>query len=373
MSVREIFCQDRAISILQKAFASGRSAHAYIFGGPEGVGKFKTAREWAKMLLCQDRIVDDDCTDSCGVCESCRLFEADSHPDFQHVRKELLEFTKDGKGKAPPVELPIAVVREFLIDKVSNRPKLSEGKVYVVSEAEKTNIPSQNALLKVLEEPPIYCTIILLCTRLERLLPTIRSRCQMVRFGPVSQELIVQELTRMGIGESQAAYWARLADGSIGQACQWAQLELAGAELYETKRNVVKSVAVLSYADVVDFAEGLLRANKQTAAAWAELQSATSKSDIVRRARKTLVQMIVAALRDAMNLGLGATDRLINADQKQSIEALARRFSPEQAAQRIAHCYRAIAQIESNVNEKLVFEQLLLNFAECDTIAAKER
>jgi DNA polymerase III subunit delta' len=150
MSLKEIYCQDRAISILQRALASERSAHAYIFAGIEGVGKFKTAFEWAKLLLCESPVTGKDFADSCGRCESCRLLEADSHPDFNHVYKELLEFTREGKGKKTPLDLPIDVIREFLIEKVSAKPSLSRRRVFVISEAEKLNDSSQNCLLKVL-------------------------------------------------------------------------------------------------------------------------------------------------------------------------------------------------------------------------------
>ena len=154
-----------------------RPAHAYIFAGLEGVGKYKTAREWAKLLLCRSPQTKQGpagtFADSCGSCESCTLLEADSHPDYAHVYKELLEYTKDGKGKKTPIDLPIDVIREFLIEQVAIRPTpLVQGRVFVLSEAEKLNANSQNALLKVLEEPPPHCTIILLCTRLEQLLPT---------------------------------------------------------------------------------------------------------------------------------------------------------------------------------------------------------
>ena len=81
MSFKEILCQDKAIDILQRAFASDRWAHAYIFAGPEGVGKFKTAREWAKLLLCKKPVVEEGLADSCGSCPSCKLFETDSNPD----------------------------------------------------------------------------------------------------------------------------------------------------------------------------------------------------------------------------------------------------------------------------------------------------
>ena len=109
-------------------------------------------------------------------------YDAGSHPDFNHVYKELLEFTEEGKDKKTPISFPIDVVREFVIAKASSKPTLSERKIFVVSEGEKLQDAAQNCLLKTLEEPPAYCFIILLCSRLDKLLPTIKSRCQIIRF-----------------------------------------------------------------------------------------------------------------------------------------------------------------------------------------------
>ncbi len=125
---------------------------------------------------------------------------------------------------------------------------MSERKVFIVSEAERLNRYSQNCLLKVLEEPPDYCTIILLCTRLEKLLPTIKSRCQIIRFGPVAEDRIIERLKQMGIKQEQAQYWAGLAQGSLGQALRWARLELADANLYETKKELIQSLSSYQYA-----------------------------------------------------------------------------------------------------------------------------
>ena len=136
MSLNEVFCQDRAIGTLQKALAAGRMAHAYIFSGSEGVGKFKTAKQWAKVLLCENPVRENGFADSCGSCESCNLLEADSHPDFSHIYKERVQFTKDGKGRKTPAFLAKDVVREFVIDKVSVRPTHSARRVFVVSDAE---------------------------------------------------------------------------------------------------------------------------------------------------------------------------------------------------------------------------------------------
>ena len=368
MSFKEIFCQDKAIDLLHKAFISGRAAHAYIFAGPEGVGKFRTACEWARLLLCHDPVIENNFAESCGRCRSCQLFEAGSNPDFNHIYKELREFTEDGKGKGPPVDLPIDVVREFLIAKVSIKPSLSHRKVFVVSEAERLNASSQNSLLKVLEEPPLYCCIVLLCTRLDKLLPTTKSRSQIIRFGPITEDKIVESLKEMGLDRKRAQYFGRLAQGSLGTAYQWAKLELADAKLYQTKKELVNSLADYEYTVALDLADELLDKGKKIAAVWAELDKTTSKTDINRRALKTLIQMVISAFQDVMELNLRLAKEAVNFDQKEQIQKLARRFDPEQSAEKIADCYRMLQWIESNVNERLIFEHLLLSLSDSDTM-----
>ncbi|NIP26269.1 MAG: hypothetical protein GWN67_18215 [Phycisphaerae bacterium] len=363
MSLKDIFCQDIAIAILQKALAAGKVPHAYIFAGSEGVGKFTAACEWTRLLLCESPTIESDFADSCGLCRSCQLLEANSHPDFNHVYKELLEFTREGKGKKPPVELPIDVIREFLIEKVSMRPTLSKRKVFVVSEAERLNPYSQNALLKPLEEPPEYCCIIMLCTRMEKLLPTTKSRCQIIRFGPVAEDRIIEMLREMGAEEKAAGYFARLSQGSLGQACRLVELELAGVNLYETKKQLLNSLGKYEYAGALDLAQWLLGESKKIATFWADLDESTSRKDINRRARTTIVQIIISALQDAMKLNVTPTKGLINFDQKDQIQKLAGRFDSEQAAEKINECYRMLRWIESSVNERLIFERLLLNLA----------
>ena len=371
MSLKEIFCQDKAISLLQRAFASGKVPHAYIFAGLEGVGKFKTASEWAKLLLCKKPALENDFADACGSCQPCRAFEAGSHPDFNNVYKELVEFTIEGKGKKTPVDLPIDVIREFLIEKAPTRPTLSQRKVFVVGEAEKLNAASQNCLLKILEEPPEYCNIILLCTRLERLLPTTKSRCQIIRFGPIDEDRIVRQLKEMGIEPQKAQYFARLSQGSLGTACRWAELELADANLYQAKRRLVSSIADYKLADALELAQHFLDESKKIAGVWADLDKATSKTDINRRAQKTLIQIVISALHDAMRLHVMPTKAAINFDQKEQIEKLAGRFGPEQAASKVADSFKTLRAVEAGVNEKLIFEQLLLNLVDSDTIETK--
>jgi DNA polymerase III subunit delta' len=374
MALKDIFCQDRAIGILQRALAVERSAHAYIFAGLEGVGKYATARQWAKLLLCENpaRVGTpaEPFVDSCGACDACVLFETDAHPDFSHVYKELREFTRDGKGKPPPLDMPIDVVREFLLEKASIRPTHSARKVFVVSEAEKLNASSQNALLKVLEEPPSSCTIILLCTRIERLLPTTKSRCQTIRFGPIDEGRIVKALTGMGLSRDPAQFFARLAQGSLGLACQWAALEREGAGLFETKRNVVASLARFALADALDLADQILGQAKEVAATWASLDKTVSKSDLSRRAQKTLIAVILSACHDAMLINICPGHALIHADQQREITRLADRIDPESAAVKIREGYEALRWIDANVNDKLIFERLLLRLVPSAIIAS---
>jgi DNA polymerase-3 subunit delta' len=371
MSFREIFCQNNAIELLQKAFNCSRVAHAYIFAGPEGVGKFRTACEWAKLLLCHDPVIVNGFAEGCGRCQSCRLFEAGGHPDFNHIYKELREFTEEGKGKAPPVDLPIDVVREFLIAKVSIKPSLSHRKVFIVNEAERLNASSQNSLLKVLEEPPSYCCIVLICSRLDKLLPTTRSRSQIIRFGPVAEDKIIENLEEIGLVKKRAQYFGRLAQGSLGTACQWARLESADSNLFQTRNELVKSLADYKYAESLDLADELLDKSKKIAAVWADLDKATSNADINRRALKTLIRMVISVFQDVMTLKLRPAKELVNFDQKEQIEKMALRFDPEQSAEKIAYCYQMMKWIESSVNERLIFEHLLLSLSDSDTILVR--
>ncbi|MBN2018625.1 MAG: hypothetical protein JW749_00180 [Sedimentisphaerales bacterium] len=394
MTLKDIFCQEKAINALQLAFVGDKVAHAYIFAGNDGVGKFTTARKFAKLLLCKNPFftaehaeaaekkhkINSACSavsavnefaDSCGNCESCRLFEAGSHPDFEHVYKELIEFTEDGENKVPPVEFPIDVVREFVIEKVSSKPTLSTRKVFILTEAEKLNNPSQNCLLKVLEEPPGYCCIILICTRPDKLVPTIRSRCQILRFGPVAENKIIEKLNEIGLDEKRAKFFSRFVGGSIGLACLYARLEQNGANLYQTKTELVDVIAKLEYKDSVELAEDFQQQSKDLAALWAKIDPGTSKTDINRKAAKTIVQVVIAALHDAMLVNLDNGDKIVNFDQPEQIKTLARRFDAEQAAREIADCFKMLNWVESSVNEKLIFEHLLLNLAETDKIISK--
>jgi DNA polymerase III delta' subunit len=377
LSLQQIFCQDKAISALQRAFGAGKMAHAYIFAGPDGVGRAATAKAWGKMLLCQKRVEkktpEGVFFDSCGTCPSCLLFDGDGHPDFVSIYKELRPFTRKGKEKKGfPVDLPIDVVREFLIEKIANRPQMGEFAVYVVHEAEKLNDSGQNALLKTLEEPPGFCVVILLCSKTEWLLPTIYSRCQTIRFGPIDREHILAVLKRQGVAESAAAYWAGFCEGSLGQALMWATLDCGdkgGKSVYDIKKELIEKLGHFQLADTIELAEWLGQSAKQISAALGKVSVEVSTTDLNRRGQKLMIQMILWAVSDAMRVLLGMEEGLVNTDQVAAVKKVAEKLDSDRAGELVSQIHRKIQWVDGSVNEKLIFEGLLLNTAGLDIIA----
>ena len=153
---------------LAGAFASGHVAHGYLLCGPEGSGKHTLARILSAAMQCTGREVP------CGVCPGCRKALAGIHPDIITV--------DDMEHKAMTVE-PIRAARSDMFIK----PNEGKRKIYVIPRGQDMNENAQNALLKILEEPPDYGAFLILSTNAERLLPTIRSRCAELQLGPVEQ------------------------------------------------------------------------------------------------------------------------------------------------------------------------------------------
>jgi DNA polymerase-3 subunit delta' len=294
------------------------------------------------------------------------VFESGGHPDYGFIYKELIKFTKDGKHRTTPVDMPIDVIREFLIERAANRPKMSEYTVYVIEEAEKLNVYSQNALLKILEEPAGFCVIILLCSRLDKMLPTTLSRCMVLRLGPVDEAFIVEKLVEMGTDKSEATFWVRFSEGSMGSALAWAGLEVdEEGNCYDVKKELIERVGKYRLEDALDFAQWILGEGKRISTAWAKQQKDLSTTDVKRRVQKGLLRMIISAFNDAMSLKTGLERPLINNDQVKIIKSISGRFEAETLAQRVSKAYESLRWVDASVNEKLIFEELLLNYGGC--------
>lgn len=194
-SLDQIIGHDRAKRIVRESITSGRVHHAWIFGGPQGVGKFAAAYAFAAELLA-------------GSEEANRRLASGQHPDLHIIRKELALASDDEVARrGKQTSIAKAVIEQFVFavaPLAAKMPGKLMDKVFIIDEAElldrsPTSAPTQNALLKLLEEPPRGTAFILVTTDENRLLQTIRSRCQRVGFGPLKREEVVAVLQRVGI------------------------------------------------------------------------------------------------------------------------------------------------------------------------------
>ena len=187
---------------LQHAVASDRIAGAYLFVGPTGVGKETVARYFAQLIFCQQDIQPPTV---CGTCLACRKVDSGNHPDLQFIQP-------DGS------ELKIGQIRE-LQKQIIYEPLEANWKVYILTDVDRMNDYAENALLKTLEEPPASSVLILLTSNIRALLPTTRSRCQILQFHPMpTQELAEILVERFSVAPEQATRLAITADGAIGKA-----------------------------------------------------------------------------------------------------------------------------------------------------------
>ena len=178
--------------MLRIAATKTRLAHAFLFVGSEGIGKHRFAKTFAQTLLCEK--TEEHELQACGECHGCKQVQANTHPDLLSVN------LPEGK-----MEIPIDLIagagdrrgKEGLLHELSLRPMAGERRIAILDQSEKLNIASANALLKTLEEPPDNAIIILITSDLERMLDTIRSRCQSLFFGDLSTEEIRTILSKI--------------------------------------------------------------------------------------------------------------------------------------------------------------------------------
>ena len=196
------------IDLLKNSLRSGRIANAYLFAGPPDVGKEFVAVNFAKALNCLDP--KDDYDDACGTCISCRKIDGGNHPDVRKV-------SPDGAW------MKIDQIRE-LQKQISYKPMEGRRKIYIILGVERMTREAANSFLKTLEEPPGTSTLILVTTNMNALLPTIRSRCQILKFSNVPRTVLRQELIkRFIINEAEAKSIVMLSGGKVSKAFELAQ------------------------------------------------------------------------------------------------------------------------------------------------------
>lgn len=221
MSWSGIEGHDRVAEQFRSALRRGRLFGSYLFVGPAGIGKFTFAVKLAQALLCQ--VQPEEALDPCGHCPACVQVAARTHPD-------LLMVAKPPDKAVIPLDLFIGApdrrMREGLCHDIALKPFMGRRKVAIVDDADSMNVEGANSLLKTLEEPPPRSVLILVGTTPARQLPTIRSRCRIIRFEPLPEESLVTLLLRGGLADAEARRLARHAGGSLSRAKQMAEPHL---------------------------------------------------------------------------------------------------------------------------------------------------
>ncbi len=274
------------------AIASGRLATSFLFVGPDGIGKRTFARLLAKSLLCVRKPAEE--LDCCNACEGCAQVEASTHPD-------LIEICKPADKANIPIEMLIGDrenrMRAGLCHDISMRPYSGRRKIAIMDDADFLNVEGANSLLKTLEEPPPDSLLILVGTNLQSQLPTIRSRCQVIVFKPLSIEQLQVLIERDGMLDAvlegdmtrnrntYAADIARLCNGSLVEARL-----LVDPDVAEFRRTLLDILA----ADRMNFVE--------LTKSCAGMIDAAGKDGRVKRERAKLILRSCAAFYRAIAL-----------------------------------------------------------------------
>ncbi len=217
-----VSAQAPAVETLRRALAGGRVHHAYLFDGPDGVGKERAALGLAQALVCERRAAGS--WEACGECSACvrALIRPDArapvHPDVVLLERGLYEPAALGRRTPETQDLSIDQVRTLVLARAAFPPHEGKARVFIVRRAEELSTSAANALLKTLEEPGAFTYFVLLSATPDALLPTIRSRTLRVRFGPLPDPVVADLLCEGGMARPQAEGIAALAGGSMSTA-----------------------------------------------------------------------------------------------------------------------------------------------------------
>lgn len=317
------------IQYIGNAVTSDTVSHAYILNGEKGAGKKLLANLFAMSLQCQNRESDGD---ACGKCQSCKQAMSGNQPDIIRVRHEK------------PTTISVDDIREQLNNDIVIKPYSSRYKVYIIADADMMSVQAQNALLKTIEEPPEYAVIMLLTENAEVLLPTIRSRCVMLKLRNIKDQLVKKYLMeQMEIPDYKADICVAFAQGNMGKA-----IALATSDYFnEIKEEAVHLLREIDEMQVEDLMEAVKRctAYKLEISDYLDVISIWYRDVLIYKATKNV-------------------DRVVFSDQLKYIKQRASKSSYEGIELILDAIEKAKARLKANVNFELVMELLLLTIKE---------
>jgi DNA polymerase-3 subunit delta' len=316
---------DWAVDLLKNHLANGRMQHAYLFSGPQGIGRRTLALRLTQAINCSEPPRPGQ---PCGECRNCELIENMRHPDLS-----IIQADKVGGN------LKVDQIREVQ-HSLSLSPYQAEYRVAVLLRFEEANPSAANALLKTLEEPPSQVVMMLTAQDPESLLPTIVSRCELIRLRPLSLDQVAEGLqTQFGVPPEDARLLAHISGGRPGRALLFHQdtslLEMRGGWLEDHQK--------------------LLSANRVERFRYVEAL-AKDKDSI-----EAVLQVWSSFWRDVLLVNTGSSVPVTNIDWKADIESLAGQVNTEKVMAMVKAIENSNQLINRNVNTRLTLEVLMLD------------
>ncbi len=316
MAFTDIRGQDKPIARLKNSLENNRVAGAYLFSGPEGIGKKLAARNFAKALNCLE-----NGSDACDRCISCRKIENGQHPDMHIIDNGGFEEIKIGDIRTLQQEIVL-------------RPYEGRYKVFIINDAHNLNPESANAFLKTLEEPPKNSVIILITDKPRLLFRTIISRCQTVKFSTLGRKEFAEVLRNgYNMDDHTLHFLSFFCEGRIGAAMQW-----KGRDIISEKNRIIDFFSPES------------------------LLSAENSFIQDRETMRQSLSILTGWFRDVYFVKAGLTkERIINFDRSEALKALANRYSFSEVESILNGISESMLYLEQNANVKLLLANLLLS------------
>ena len=323
-----------AVDVLRRSIERGQVGHAYLFAGPEGVGRRTLARTFARALVCQA----DAQLRPCGVCSACRRAERDIHPDILTVSLEQQSANESRDSKN--TRISIGTIRE-LRSNLSLRPLEADWRVAILEDVDLFSLSAYDALLKTLEEPPPFVVLLLIATELDTVPETIRSRCRPMTLEPLSRADVAAALAGRGVDPDLATMVAGITRGHIGQAIELA----ADASALAARRTSIDAG--------IEMIENPLQA----------IGSVRRMADGYRRGQRSRIEAELDTLlgiwRDLLLLGAGCAEQVVNVDVIDRLQPLAIAWTLDQIRTGVTATHQALFDLSINIQPRLALDRMV--------------
>ncbi|MEQ2843082.1 DNA polymerase III subunit delta' [Dorea longicatena] len=326
-SFKDVVGHKDILKYISSAVENNRVSHAYILNGERGSGKKMLANLFAMTLLCET-----GANEPCGKCHSCKQAESGNHPDIIRVTHEK------------PNSISVDDIRTQVNNTVDIKPYQGPYKVYIIPQADMMTPQAQNAILKTIEEPPSYAVFLLLTENAETLLPTINSRCVMLKLRNIKDTLIKKYLMEnLEIPDYKADMCTAFAQGNMGRAIMLANSDHFN-EIREEAVQLLKHISEMELNEIV---------------------AAVKNISVYKLEITDYLDIIMIWYRDVLLYkATKEIDKVVFKDQLQSIKEQARKSSYEGIELILESLEKAKARLKANVNFDLVMELLFLTIKE---------